>query len=170
MESLDDLDWGEAAPRDLVARIADAELAQVDRLAREYDWSRHPIPVMAAILKRADCPLATALTIFLNCNPDAAPEGAASGPARQLARIIEQAVNTGRFRHDPDFGLDDDARERLAVLASPAVDPQGADWALDPAIIAPLLQPSRPPRRRRLLPTVGVLRGLSGLLRPQRSV
>lgn len=142
MDGFNTFDWDNAPVQEAIDMVTHGTTEQIDRLARTHSWRAHPIQVMAAVLRRPDCPLGTALTIFLRCAPGSVRDDDEPGLRStdlRLAGIIERAVNAGHFRHDPQFGLNDHARMMIAAyVAQPGQNP-GRDWGLDPRIVAPLL-------------------------------
>lgn len=171
MGGFDTFDWDNAPVKQAVAMVSLGSTEQIDTLARSYNWKADPIQVMAAILTRPDCPLGTALAIFLRCAPGAMRGADASGACKndlRLAEIIETAVNAGRFRHDPGFGLDDHARMMVAAYVGTPGQPRGRDWALDRDIVAPLLDRPKPAARPARGVIEGAFAGLAAMLRPRR--
>lgn len=148
-----------------VAQATSGSVADIAELARTHPWDETPIPVMAAILKRPDCPLGTALTIFLRCSPGLWRDEGISTDLK-LAEIIEKAVNAGRFTHNPAFGVDDHARRILANYAIPPGTEEPRAWALCPDILAPLLDTPKAAAKAEAAPSGGFLAGFLAFVRP----
>ncbi|MEO3415455.1 hypothetical protein AAFO92_12435 [Roseovarius sp. CAU 1744] len=147
MQEFENFDWhqGSAEEHLAMARLGSAD--QICDLARNYSWFQHPEKVLGWIMAQKCVDLGTALTVFLNGEPERfnympkrdVPEGY-RGVVRLLDNIC-QRINSGFYLADPNSPLND--RRRVSKW----LDYQTADhdeghlgrWQLDSRILDPLL-------------------------------
>ena len=65
-----DFDWASASAEQRLARLRAADYAELRAFAREYDWSQHTGQVLGWIMAQKCIDLGTALSVFLNGQPE----------------------------------------------------------------------------------------------------
>lgn len=147
MQEFENFDWhqGSAEEHLAMARLGSAD--QICALARDYSWFQHPERVLGWIMAQKCVDLGTALTVFLNGEPERfnympkrdIPEGY-RGVVRLLDNIC-QRLNSGFYLADPNSPLSDRGRitKWVAYQAFDRDEGSVGRWQLEESILEPLL-------------------------------
>ncbi len=147
MQKFENFDWhqGKAEEHLAVARLGSTD--QICELARDYCWFQHPEKVLGWIMAQKFVDLGTALTVFLNGEPERfnympkrdVPEGY-RGVARLLDNIC-QRINSGFYLADPNSPLRNRRRVTKWLDCQTADHAEGhmGRWQFDARILDPLL-------------------------------
>ncbi len=119
MLSFDEFDWSRGTEDDhlAMARLANAD--QLRQLARSYDWAMYPVPVLGWVMAQTSVDLGTALTVFLNGEPERfnyLPKHQVPPDYRDTARMLDNIclrVNSGFYLAHPE--RDVSSRKRLTT-------------------------------------------------------
>jgi len=119
MQSFDEFDWSRGTEDDHLAMARRANEDQLRQLARNYDWAMHPVPVLGWIMAQTSVDLGTALTVFLNGEPERfnyIPKHQVPQDYRNIARLLDNIclrVNSGFYLVYPE--RDVSSRKRLTT-------------------------------------------------------
>ena len=147
MRCFEDFDWSRGSQEDHLAMARGASPDQLCDVARNYDWSMYPAPVLGWIMAQSSVDLGTALTVFLNGEPERfnyVPKRHVPDEYRPVVRMLDNIclrVNCGFYLAHPE--RDVASRARLTTW----LDYQRADrmegrqgrYTLDEKILNPLL-------------------------------
>lgn len=119
MQSFDEFDWSHGTEDDHLAMARRANEDQLRQLARGYDWDMYPVPVLGWIMAQTSVDLGTALTVFLNGEPERfnyIPKHQVPQDYRDIARLLDNIclrVNSGFYLAHPE--RDVSSRKRLTT-------------------------------------------------------
>lgn len=118
MQSFDEFDWSRGTEDDHLAMARRANDDQLRQLARCYDWGMYPVSVLGWVMALTSVDLGTALTVFLNGEPERfnyIPKHHVPQDYRDIARMLDNIclrVNSGFYLAHPE--RDVSSRKRLA--------------------------------------------------------
>ncbi len=143
MKPQNSLDWTRRSEEEQLAMARQASPTELRRLARQYDWSQNPEAVLGWMMAHKDMDLSSALTVFLNGDPerfnylakrDVPPEH--RGAARVLDNVCLR-VNSGfyRVRNGQRIGCKSRLERWLEFQRADRAEGRRGRWILDEAII-----------------------------------
>jgi hypothetical protein len=157
MRSCDKFHWSTRDKDEQLAIARAATPEELRRLARCYDWSTHPEPVLSWIMAHKSVDLATALTVFFNGGPERfnylskrdVPQ--AHRPAARVLDNICLRVNCGFYLVRPGQKVAQRARieKWLSYQQADRAEGRRGRWILDDGIIDEALKgrPQEAPER-----------------------
>lgn len=146
MQSFDRFDWSSGSEAEHLAMVRRGNEAQLRALARRYDWSLHPERVLGWIMARKCVDLGTALTVFLNGDPERfnyMPKRDVPDAYRGVARVLDNIclrVNSGFYLVRPGRDVADRPRLENWLTCQEFDRDEGkrGRWILDERIVAAL--------------------------------
>ncbi|GGO57931.1 hypothetical protein SAMN05444398_10745 [Roseovarius pacificus] len=122
MQSFDEFDWSDGTPEEHLKMVREANEDQLRHLARSYDWAMYPVPVLGWAMAQKCMDLGTALTVFLNGEPERfnyVPKRHVPEDYRGVARMLDNIclrVNSGFYLVYPERDVSN--RKRLMKWVS----------------------------------------------------
>lgn len=146
MSEFTSFDWTRGDARDHQAMARRAAPAQLCHLARIYDWSMHPEEVLGWIMAQKTIDLASALTAFLNGEPERfnyMPKRDVPTEYRATARLLDNIclrVNSGFYLSVAGQGMRDTKRLKHWLRYQDVDRSEGrrGRWNLDERIVRPM--------------------------------
>ncbi len=175
MQTFETFNWGGTTPQEHLAVAQGATDAQLCRLARMYDWRLYPEMVLGWIMAQRAIDLGSALTCFLNGEPERfnyLSKRQVPDQHRSAARVLDNIclrINSGFYLAEASIGPAQTARLEnwLTYQAVDRRERRRGRWILDEAIIDPLLTAPRPaPARDAAAPAAEAGGVMHRLLRP----
>jgi hypothetical protein len=159
MHSFDRFDWSRGSAEAHLAMARRGTENQVRALARRYDWSMYPETVLGWIMAQKFIDLGTALTAFLNGEPERfnyLPKRDVPDTYRGAARVLDNIclrVNSGFYLASAEHDVSGHGRiaRWLEYQAADREEGRRGRWILDEEIVAVLtddrLRAEAPPER-----------------------
>ena len=170
MPPFDKCDWSMSNKDEQMKRARAATAAELRRMARSFDWSRNPEPVLGWMMAQKGMDLSSALVVFFNGDPgrfNYLSKREVPQEFRGAARVLDNIclrVNSGFYRARQGQKLP--ARARLDAWLDFQRDDRAAGrrgrWILDEGIIEAALRGKRHPAMAEETADIGALRPLQG--------